>query len=44
MEAKKKGMTVEKFVESEMAKRVGAVTEESIRQFYESNKGRIREQ
>lgn len=43
MEAKKKGMTVEKFVESEMAKRVGTVTEDSIRQFYENNKGRIRE-
>lgn len=41
-EAKKKNMTVDKFVESEMAKRRGGpVTEESIRQFYENNKHRI---
>lgn len=41
-EAKKRGMAVDKFVESEMARRrSGAVTEEAIRQFYETNKGRI---
>lgn len=40
-EAKKKGISVDKFVEGEMAKRRGAVTEEGIRQFYETNKQRI---
>jgi protein-disulfide isomerase len=41
-EAKKRGLTVDKFVEAEMAKRRGAaVTEESMRQFYEANKNRI---
>lgn len=41
LEAKKRGMAVDKFVEAEMAKRKGAVTEEAIRQFYEINKSRI---
>lgn len=40
-EAKKKNMPVDKFVESELAKRRGNVTEEAIRQFYENNKTRI---
>lgn len=40
-EAKKKNMPVDKFVETEMAKRRGQVTEEGIRQFYENNKHRI---
>lgn len=41
MEAKKKGLTVDKFVEDELNKRRGTVTEEGMRQFYESNKARI---
>jgi protein-disulfide isomerase len=40
-EAKKRGITVEQLVESEMAKRRGNVGEEQIRQFYEYNKSRI---
>src|SRR5262245_32507452 len=41
-EAKKRGMTVDKFVEAEMAKRMGGgATEQAIRQFYEVNKTRI---
>ncbi|HNE20846.1 MAG TPA: hypothetical protein PLF85_14075, partial [Turneriella sp.] len=40
-EAKKRGITVEQLVETEMAKRRGNVGEEQIRQFYEYNKSRI---
>lgn len=41
-EAKKRNMTVDKFVETELAKRRGGpVTEESIKQFYNNNKARI---
>ncbi len=40
-EAKKRGMDVNKFVETEMSKRRGQITEEGIRQFYETNKTRI---
>lgn len=40
-EAKKRGITVDQLVETEMAKRRGNVTEEQIRQFYEFNKSRI---
>jgi protein-disulfide isomerase len=40
-EAKKRGMTVEKFTEAELGKRRGQITEEGIRQFYETNKARI---
>lgn len=40
-EAKKKNMPVDKFVETELAKRRGSISEEAIRQFYENNKTRI---
>jgi protein-disulfide isomerase len=40
-EAKKRGISVEQLVESEIAKRRGSVSEEQIRQFYEYNKSRI---
>lgn len=40
-EAKKHDMTVDKYVETEMARRRGAVGEEQIRAFYEQNKKRI---
>lgn len=40
-EAKKRGITVEQLVETEMAKRSGVVGDEQIRQFYEYNKSRI---
>jgi len=41
LEAKKRGMSVDKFVEAEMGKRKSPVTEEAIRQFYEQYKSRI---
>jgi protein-disulfide isomerase len=40
-EAKKRNLPVDKFVETELAKRRGNVTDEMIRQFYENNKQRI---
>ena len=40
-EAKKRNLTVDKFVEAEMAKRRGAISDEMVRQFYENNKQRI---
>ncbi|HRP67925.1 MAG TPA: thioredoxin domain-containing protein [Turneriella sp.] len=41
-EAKKQNLTVEKYVETELAKRRGApVTDASVKQFYEMNKHRI---
>lgn len=40
-EAKKRGITAEQLVETEMAKRRGPVGEEQMRQFYEYNKSRI---
>ncbi|MBS0618577.1 MAG: thioredoxin domain-containing protein [Spirochaetes bacterium] len=41
IEAKKIDMPVDKFVESEMAKRRGAITEEAVQRFYDTNKNRI---
>jgi protein-disulfide isomerase len=40
-EAKKRGITVEQLLESEMAKRRGSVSDEQVQQFYEYNKSRI---
>lgn len=41
-EAKKQGTTVDKYVEGELARRRGAaVTEDSMKQFYNANKSRI---
>ncbi len=40
-EAKKRNLPVDKFVEAELAKRRGSVSDEMVRQFYENNKQRI---
>jgi protein-disulfide isomerase len=40
-EAKKRGMAVDKFVETELSKRRANVNEDMMRQFYENNKLRI---
>ncbi|MCX7631827.1 MAG: thioredoxin domain-containing protein [Turneriella sp.] len=40
-EAKKRGITPEQLVESELAKRRSSVSEEQVKQFYEYNKARI---
>ena len=39
-EAKKRNLPVDKFVEAELAKRRGSVSDEMVRQFYENNNQR----